>query len=253
MSSAGLSERCFVAFMAWATLSGCSPSRQDEPLLVAQQALVPQLSPPFDIEAYPALSASLTANGILACGSQRCLGVYSGPAGFPLATRITADGSPVDLPRIHLAANLRLHFAALLPHFDAMAIHSGGIVRHGRAILFVAPNDGGKTTAVQLSQGCPILHDDQVILRRGGGMVHAHATPFGRLTDGPLSAKLGAFLVLKKSLKFFGMATPPSWKAYRERKGSGLLIYYRLRALKRQLFKWGFRRSLSTGTPWTRP
>ena len=103
---------------------------------------------------------------------------------------------------IHLATNLRLHFSVFLPQFDAMAIHSGGIIRHGRALLLVAPDDGGKTTAVQLAQGCPILQDDQVILRRIGGVVNACATPFGRLTDSPNSTRLGAVFFLKQAPDF---------------------------------------------------
>ena len=103
---------------------------------------------------------------------------------------------------IHLATNLRTHFCAFLPRFGAMPIHCGGIVRHGLALLMVAPNEGGKTTAVQLAHGCPILHDDQVALRRVNGEVRAFATPFGRLTDGPNSGGLGGVFFLEQASEF---------------------------------------------------
>jgi hypothetical protein len=103
---------------------------------------------------------------------------------------------------IHLATNLRLHFCAFLPRYEAMSIHTGGIVRNGRALLLVAPDEGGKTTAVKLARGCPILHDDQVIIRRVGGVIHAHATPFGHLTDGPNSAALGGVFFLEQAPDF---------------------------------------------------
>jgi hypothetical protein len=113
--------------------------------------------------------------------------------------RPTVYGHPAGT---HVAANMALSYAAMLPLFGAMSIHCGGIIRHGKALLLVAPDGGGKTTAIQLSQESPILHDDQVVLRRVGKTVIAYATPFGRMTSGPNSAEVGALLLLRKARAF---------------------------------------------------
>jgi hypothetical protein len=91
---------------------------------------------------------------------------------------------------------------AFLPHFSALMVHCGGMIRRGRAALFLAPDDGGKSTTLKLATDGSVLSDDQVILRREGEWFMAHATPFGMVTDGPDRAPVGAFFLLEKSTQF---------------------------------------------------
>jgi hypothetical protein len=43
------------------------------------------------------------------------------------------------------------------------------------------------------------LSDDQVILQQTDGAFISHGTPWGLLTDGPISARLGGLFLLEKS------------------------------------------------------
>jgi hypothetical protein len=47
-----------------------------------------------------------------------------------------------------------------------------------------------------------ILSDDQVVLRKENNVVNAHGTPFGRITGGPCSARLGGIFLLEKAEHF---------------------------------------------------
>ena len=111
-------------------------------------------------------------------------------------------GRVVSNAEMRVASNLRQLFAAFLPHFSALQLHSAGLIRNGRAALFLAPDGGGKTTALSRLAGGLLLNDDQVIVRQEGDEMIAHGTPFGTLTDGPIQARLGGLFVLEKALVF---------------------------------------------------
>jgi hypothetical protein len=113
------------------------------------------------------------------------------------------------LPEDYVASNVRQMLSAFLPYFSAMLWHASGVVRCDQAALFLAPNDGGKTTVVRQSNGKPILNDDQVILRKKSDVIVAHGTPFGRMTSGPCQAAVGAFFLLEKA-PFFQLEPLPS-------------------------------------------
>lgn len=93
-------------------------------------------------------------------------------------------------------------FAQFLPAFSAAMIHSSGIIRNGVAALFLAPDEGGKTTTVRLSPNGIILSDDQVILRVENSLIMAHGTPWGLFTSGPQQARVGGLFVLEHAEKF---------------------------------------------------
>lgn len=107
-----------------------------------------------------------------------------------------------DSPEGYVAVHLRQIFAAFLPDFSALLVHASGLIRNGRAALFLAPDEGGKTTVLRNAAGGLLLNDDQVILRQEAGTLVAHGTPLGRLTSGPCQARLGAFFVLEKARSF---------------------------------------------------
>lgn len=97
-------------------------------------------------------------------------------------------------------------FRNLLPSFlinlSRIMIHSAGVIRNGRAALFLAPDEGGKTSVVKQSKGVPVLNDDHIILKREDSFFYAYATPFGLISDGPAQAKVGAFFLLEKGSRF---------------------------------------------------
>jgi hypothetical protein len=98
-----------------------------------------------------------------------------------------------------VARNYQHMFFAFLLDFFALPVHSSGLIRGDRAALFLAPDEGGKTTALQLAPDGHLLGDDQVIVKREGEGIIAHATPFGKLTSGPGQAPLGGLFVLEKA------------------------------------------------------
>ena len=108
-------------------------------------------------------------------------------------------GNPSEF---HVAANFPRIFSSFLPCFSAILIHSSGVIRKGKAAVFLAPGEGGKTTVVRLSTGMPVLHDDQIVFRMEGDIILAYATPMGRNTSGPCQARMGALFMLEKATNF---------------------------------------------------
>lgn len=93
-------------------------------------------------------------------------------------------------------------FTSFLPTFSAVMVHSSGFIRDGAAALFLAPDEGGKTTVVKHATAGTILCDDRNILRQEGDVVMAHSTPWGMLTNGPQRARVGGFFLLEKASDF---------------------------------------------------
>jgi hypothetical protein len=92
--------------------------------------------------------------------------------------------------------------APLLTNFSAVMVHGAGVIRNDGAALFLAHDEGGKSTVVKNAPAEHILNDDQVILRQEGVPVWAHATPFGTITSGLHQAKLGGVFLLEKAREF---------------------------------------------------
>jgi len=105
-------------------------------------------------------------------------------------------------PEYYVAANFRQMFSSFLPYFSAIQLHSSGVIRNGRAALFLAPDGGGKTTVLGHSTDDLILSDDQIILRKQGDVVVAYATPLGTITSGACQSNLGALFVLQSAPVF---------------------------------------------------
>jgi hypothetical protein len=99
-------------------------------------------------------------------------------------------------------AGYRNLIGGLLPNFSAVMIHGAAVVREGVAAVFLASDEGGKTTVVSHANGARVLNDDHLILRQEGGTVMAHGTPLGAITTGPDQARLGGFFLLEKSSHF---------------------------------------------------
>ena len=96
----------------------------------------------------------------------------------------------------------RTMFAVFLPAFSAVMLHGAGIIHNGSAVLFLAPDEGGKSSIINLAMEMPVLNDDHIILRKQGGVIVAHGTPFGSISSGPINSKLHAIFLLEKSPGF---------------------------------------------------
>lgn len=115
---------------------------------------------------------------------------------FYVSDQQTDFGDPL------MQSRYRNVLAPLLPNLSALMLHSSGVVCRDKAVLFLAPDEGGKTTVVKLAEGKTILGDDQVIVRRQDNQIIAHGTPFGAVTNGPLQARLGGWFILEKASHF---------------------------------------------------
>lgn len=78
--------------------------------------------------------------------------------------------------------------------------HSAGLQIEKRCYMFLAPSGTGKTTLSLRAQksGLPILSDEMVFVSKNEGHFMAYASPFGRISDGPLEALLGGIFFLKQ-------------------------------------------------------
>ncbi len=92
--------------------------------------------------------------------------------------------------------------APFLPKFDACLLHASAIMRHGKAAVFLAPGEGGKTTAVRLSPSGAILGDDQVLVRRDKKGFLVSGTPWGLHVNATLQAPLAGLFLLQKADRF---------------------------------------------------
>jgi hypothetical protein len=125
------------------------------------------------------------------------------------------------LPRVysyaakhHICANYPGIFSSFLPCFSAFMIHAASVVVNHRAAVFLAPDDGGKTTVTQLARDAIVLQDDQVILRMEDHVPLAYATPMNRNTSGAFHAKVGGFFFLEKADSFELIPTDKRDMAY---------------------------------------
>ena len=93
-------------------------------------------------------------------------------------------------------------FANFLTLFSAVMIHSSSAVVGGRAAIFLAPDEGGKTTIVKGATDGTVLCDDQVVLRKQGDAFMAHGSPWGLITNSSRTSKLGGFFLAEKAERF---------------------------------------------------
>jgi hypothetical protein len=96
-------------------------------------------------------------------------------------------------------ARFRNLVANALTRLSAVLIHGAGAIISDKTAVFLAPDEGGKSTAINLSTEEEILSDDHIVLQGEIGNVMVHSTPFGFKTCGPREAELGAFFLLEKA------------------------------------------------------
>ena len=96
----------------------------------------------------------------------------------------------------------RRMFTIFLPVFSAVMVHSFGLIRSGKAALFLSPDEGGKSTVLERSDDGVALCDDRNILRKEEDSFFVHGTPWGRVTNASQQARIGGFFLLEKASDF---------------------------------------------------
>ncbi|MCD8381765.1 MAG: hypothetical protein LUC30_02430 [Clostridiales bacterium] len=123
-----------------------------------------------------------------------CVTLYLNEGAFPGVVR-TADKVLQLLP-----------MKQLLAHFGAFLLHSSRISYHGKAILFTAPSQTGKTTQARLWReyaGAEIAGNDRTLLRMTGGEIVTSGYPVDGSSPVYSSEELplGAVVVLRQGLE----------------------------------------------------
>lgn len=130
----------------------------------------------------------------------------------------TGAGELAASPREQcLDAFLRSLIGALLLRSGGLMLHSAGLVRNGKAYLFLGRSGAGKSTLSRLAAaaGCEVLSDEINLLRPEKGRFRAYGSPFwgemcanGRPGSWPLG---GVFLLEKaRNNSVSGCAGPPA-------------------------------------------
>lgn len=93
------------------------------------------------------------------------------------------------------------HSARRAADYDALLVHSAGVVRAGRGYLFVGPSEAGKSTVAALSREHEVLNDEMNLVEfRADGPVLV-GTPFNAFFPGkvPGRAPLAEILLLEQA------------------------------------------------------
>lgn len=94
-------------------------------------------------------------------------------------------------------------FSYSLHSFSAAMIHSSCVSFDGRAAVFLAMDEGGKTTAASLCKGGRVLADDQILFRKQDDSSWlAYGTPWTTFPPDPGHAVPAAFFLLEKADEF---------------------------------------------------
>lgn len=96
-----------------------------------------------------------------------------------------------------------IQFSVFLHDFDSLMIHSSCVSFNGKAAVFLAMDEGGKTTAASLCEGGRVLSDDQNLFRKQtDGSWLAFGTPWTTFPPDPGSTVPAAFFLLEKADEF---------------------------------------------------
>jgi hypothetical protein len=90
----------------------------------------------------------------------------------------SGEGSLILRPAARIENFLRVLYAWRCIEHQALLVHSSGVLRGDRAVVFFGPSGSGKTTISRLAAHHTILSDDLVILKRTNGLYSAYGVPF---------------------------------------------------------------------------
>jgi hypothetical protein len=91
---------------------------------------------------------------------------------------------------------------SFFPLFSGILIHAGCLVYEDRAALFLAPDEGGKTTVMNSANRGTVVGDDRIYIKQQGEFLFAHGSPWGSIIDKSKSAKIETIFLLKKAKRF---------------------------------------------------
>lgn len=71
-------------------------------------------------------------------------------------------------------------FSWLLPLFNSLMLHSCGVIDEEKGYLFIAPDEGGKSTIAKLAirKGFTVLNDDRIIINKQENRFKMYSTPW---------------------------------------------------------------------------
>jgi hypothetical protein len=93
-------------------------------------------------------------------------------------------------------------FSPFLITFSAVMVHGAALIMNGRTAVFLASDEGGKTTTIRQAKRGTILSDDQVIIKKKDRHFDAFGTPWGTVTNTKDSKKIGGFFLLQHADHF---------------------------------------------------
>jgi hypothetical protein len=136
--------------------------------------------------------------------AQESILAYSTRATFfdSVHCRMESLGIPPRSPEVLLKSLLGILLSTLAAKDGGFVFHGAGFVLGQAAGAFVGLSGAGKSTAVQLLEPDRILSDDVVVASNDKGLPRLHATPLGRVSDGPGSAPLAALFFPLKQERF---------------------------------------------------
>lgn len=92
--------------------------------------------------------------------------------------------------------------APFLPLYSAAILHSSSVAWGDAAAVFLARDEGGKTTAARLAPSGTILCDDQNIVRQTRDGFRVSGTPWGRYFNSQHHAQVGGLFLLEQASTF---------------------------------------------------
>ena len=81
-----------------------------------------------------------------------------------------------------------------------LLLHAAGVVLNDKCYLFLGKSGDGKTTLALNAKkdGLIVLSDDRIVVKNDKGNSVACGTPFGKVSDGPISYPIGSIIFLEK-------------------------------------------------------
>jgi hypothetical protein len=107
-----------------------------------------------------------------------------------------------DMTNPMFNARFRNLISLSMVNHSSFLIHGAGALTQNGAALFLAPDEGGKTTLIKKFKKSKILGDDQVVIRLLGNHYYLCGTPFGTITCGPAQNRLTGIFIIKKARHF---------------------------------------------------
>jgi len=100
--------------------------------------------------------------------------------------------------------SLPMIFNTFLSSFSGAMLHCSGLILNNSVPLFLAPDEGGKTTVLKTSpkSKSEILCDDRIVVRKNGKRLFAYGTPWGQFHNGHLRGEVGGLFLLEKAQHF---------------------------------------------------